>query len=144
VVASVSQKTAAAPRIVVSNREDGKAQTVQLTPQQLSLLIGKKIGDMLDGSPFGFRGMSIRITGGTDRDGFPMRPDISGPRKVRVLLSGGVGFHPREKPPSKRKKRRGRRLVKGRRKRVTVRGNTISESIVQINAVLVPKQEAKA
>jgi small subunit ribosomal protein S6e len=57
---------------------------------------------------------------------------------VRVLLSGGVGFHPREKPPSKRKKKRNRRRKKGLRKRVTVRGNMISDAIAQINAVLIP------
>ena len=92
----------------------------------------------IDGSILGYKGYRIRITGGTDRDGFPMRPDISGPRKVRVLLSGGVGFHPREKPPSRAKKRRQKRRKKGLRRRVTVRGNVISDAIAQINAVLVP------
>ncbi|MEM1891304.1 MAG: S6e family ribosomal protein, partial [Nitrososphaerota archaeon] len=48
------------------------------------------------------------------------------------------GFHPREKPPSKRKKKRNRRKKEGLRKRVTVRGNMISEAIAQINAVLIP------
>ncbi|MEM0089749.1 MAG: 30S ribosomal protein S6e [Nitrososphaerota archaeon] len=126
------------PRLVLSEPSTGKAQTIQLTPQQFSLFIGKKIGDELDGSILGKSGFKIRITGGTDVDGFPMRPDVSGPRKVRVLLSGGVGFHPREKPPSKRKKKRNRRKKEGLRKRVTVRGNMISEAIAQINAVLIP------
>ncbi len=136
----MSQKTAAAPRMVVSDPSTGKAQTVQLNPQQMSLLVGKRIGETIDGAPFGFKGAVLKITGGTDRDGFPMRPDVSGPRKVRVLLSGGVGFHPREKRPSKRKKKRARRLVKGLRKRVTVRGNTISEAIAQINVVMLSKE----
>ncbi|MEM2543905.1 MAG: 30S ribosomal protein S6e [Nitrososphaerota archaeon] len=126
------------PRLVLSEPSTGKAQTIQLTPQQFSLFIGKKIGDELDGSILGKSGFKIRITGGTDVDGFPMRPDVSGPRKVRVLLSGGVGFHPREKPPSKRNKKRNRRKKEGLRKRVTVRGNMISEAIAQINAVLIP------
>lgn len=129
---------AAAPKLVLSNPEDGTAKTIQLDPKVFALFIGKKIGDELDGSIIGLRGYKIRITGGTDRDGFPMRPDVSGSRKVRILLSGGVGFHPREKPPSKRKKRRQRRRKKGLRRRKTVRGNVISEAIAQINAVLVP------
>ena len=137
----MSQKAAAVPRMVVSDPETGKAQTIQLNPQQFNLLIGKRIGDTVDGSPFGLKGVTLRITGGTDRDGFPMRPDISGPRKVRVLLSGGVGFNQKEKPPSKRKKRRSRRRKKGLRKRVTVRGNTISDAIAQINVVIVKKSE---
>jgi small subunit ribosomal protein S6e len=140
----MSKQAAAAPRLVASNPKDGKAVTIQLSPQQLSLLIGKKIGDRLDGDPFGLKDSYLRITGGTDRDGFPMRPDVSGARKVRVLLTGPPGYHPREKPPSKRKKRRNRRNVKGLRKRVTVRGNIISEAISQINAVIIPKQEVKS
>lgn len=138
----MSQRGAVAPpRMVVSDPSSGKAQTVQLNPQQFSLLIGKKIGDVIDGSPFGLKGVMLKITGGTDKDGFPMRPDVSGPRRVSILLSGGVGFHPREKPPSKKKKKRNRRLVKGLRKRVTVRGNTISDAIAQINTVIVEKKE---
>ncbi len=132
---------AAGPRLVLSNPEDGTAKTIQLEPRVFSLFIGKRIGEEIDGSVLGFKGYRIRITGGTDRDGFPMRPDVSGPRRVRILLSGGVGFHPREKPPSKKKKRRQRRRKKGLRKRVTVRGNVISDAIAQINAVLVPAKK---
>jgi len=135
---------AAAPRLVLSNPEDGTAKTITLEPRVFSLFIGKKIGDELDGSIIGLKGYRIRITGGTDRDGFPMRPDVSGPRRVEVLLAGGVGFKPKEKPPSKRKKRRQRRRKHGLRRRKTVRGNVISDAIAQINAVLVPvKKEVK-
>ncbi len=129
---------AAGPRLVLSNPEDGTAKQIVLEPRVFSLFMGKRIGDEIDGSILGYKGYRIRITGGTDRDGFPMRPDISGPRKVRVLLSGGVGFHPKEKPPSRAKKRRQKRRKKGLRRRVTVRGNVISDAIAQINAVLVP------
>ncbi|MEM0441193.1 MAG: S6e family ribosomal protein [Candidatus Caldarchaeum sp.] len=131
---------AAGPRMVLSDPWQKKASTIQLTPQQFSLLKGKRIGETIDGSAFGYKGFLIKITGGSDKDGFPMRPDVSGPRKVHVLLTGGVGFHPRRKPPSKRKKKRIKRLVKGLRKRVTVRGNMISEATAQINAVLVKKE----
>ena len=137
---------AAAPRLILSNPEDGTAKTIQLDPKVFSLFLGKRIGDELDGSVLGYKGYKIRITGGTDRDGFPMRPDVSGSRKVRILLSGGVGFRPYEKPPSKKKKRRQRRRKKGLRRRKTVRGNVISDAIAQINAVLIPakKEEVKA
>jgi len=136
---------AAAPRLILSNPEDGTAKTIQLDPKVFSLFLGKRIGDELDGSVLGYKGYKIRITGGTDRDGFPMRPDVSGSRKVRILLSGGVGFRPYEKPPSKKKKRRQRRRKKGLRRRKTVRGNVISDAIAQINAVLIPakKEEVK-
>ena len=133
----MSEKTAG-PRLVLSNPEDGTAKTIQLDPKVFTLFIGKRIREEIDGSVLGYKGYKIRITGGTDRDGFPMRPDVSGPRRVRILLSGGVGFHPREKPASKKKKRRQRRRKKGLRRRVMVRGNIISDVIAQINAVLVP------
>ncbi|MEM4417462.1 MAG: S6e family ribosomal protein [Nitrososphaerota archaeon] len=139
----MSEKASATPRMVVSDPRERKASTIQLTPQQLTLLIGKKIGDVLSGEPFGLKGVSIKITGGSDRDGFPMRADVSGSRKVRVLLTGPPGYHPREKPPSKRKKRRNRRNVKGLRKRVTVRGNVIGDAIAQINVVALPREEVK-
>jgi len=136
---------AAAPRLVLSNPEDGTAKTIELDPKVFVLFVGKKIGDELDGSILGIKGYRIKITGGTDRDGFPMRPDVSGSRRVRILLSGGIGFNPREKPPSKKKKRRQLRRKKGLRRRKTVRGNVISDAIAQINAVLVPvKKEAEA
>lgn len=125
--------------MVVSDPQSRKASTIQLNPQQLRLLVGKKIGDVVDGTPFGVKGL-LKITGGTDKDGFPMRPDVSGPRKVRLLLSGGTGFHPKRKPASKKKKPRNKRPVRGLRKRVTVRGNMISEAIVQVNAVVSPQQ----
>jgi len=137
---------AVAPKLVLSNPEDGTAKTIQLDPKVFTLFLGKKIGDELDGSVVGYKGYRIKITGGTDKDGFPMRPDVSGARKVRILLSGGVGFKPYEKPSSKKKKRRQKRRKKGLRRRKTIRGNMISEAVAQINAVLIPakKEEVKA
>lgn len=134
---------AAAPKLVLSNPEDGTAKTIELDPRVFSLFVGKKIGDEVDGSVLGYKGYRIRITGGTDRDGFPMRPDVSGARRVRILLTAGVGFRGYEKPPSKRKKRRQLRKKKGLRRRKTVRGNVISDAIAQINAVLVPAESAR-
>ena len=50
--------------------------------------------------------------------GFPMRNDVSGGRRVRVVLSSGPGFRSHEN---------------GQRARKTVHGNQIDASIVQIN-----------
>jgi small subunit ribosomal protein S6e len=127
----------AGPVLVLSYPKEGVARSIPLTPQQISLLRGKKIGDEIDASALGLGQGRIRITGGSDRAGFPMRPDISGARLARVLLTRGIGFHARRKPPSKRKKDRNRRTVEGLRKRVTLRGNVISDEISQINAVLI-------
>ncbi|MDW8073409.1 MAG: S6e family ribosomal protein [Nitrososphaerota archaeon] len=128
---------AAGPRLVLSNPKDGTARTIILTSQQMSVFRGKRIGDEVDASVLGLGAGRIRITGGSNIAGIPMRPDVSGGRLVGVILTRGIGFHARRKPPSKRKKDRNRRPVKGLRKRVTVHGNVLSDDIIQINAVLV-------
>jgi len=131
----LSEKTAG-PRLVLSNPRDGTARTIPLTPQQIAVLRGKRIGDVIDASALGLGRGQIRITGGSTFAGIPMRPDVGGARLARVVLTRGIGFHARRKPPSKRRKDRNRRPVRGLRKRVTVRGNILGDDIVQVNAVL--------
>jgi small subunit ribosomal protein S6e len=87
-------------------------------------IIGLKIGEEFDATDVGLEGYKLRITGGSDKNGFPMKKDVDGPRRIRSLLSGGVGFNPKRK---------------GQRRRKTVRGNTISDQIVQINTLVVEK-----
>ncbi len=94
--------------------------------QDKAALVGKKIGDEFSGDMIGLPGYSLKITGGTDKDGFPMHPSVEGMGKRKVLLSGAPGFHPK---------------LKGQRKRKTVKGNTISQDIIQINCKVVKKGE---
>ena len=113
-------------KLNISTPKDGKAVTVELDePQSLSLL-GKKINDVIDGKALGLEYNKLRITGGSDKSGFPMRPDISGGRKVYILTGKGTGF----------RKIRGKN-EKGFRKRILVRGNVITRDIYQINIVVV-------
>ena len=114
-------------KLVISDSK-GKSQTVELEGVKAAPLIGRKIGEIVDGSIAGLSGSKLLITGGTDKDGFPMRPDVHGGVKARVVLSGGVGFHPK---------------VKGERRRKTVRGNVITEDIVQINMKILEGEEKK-
>lgn len=105
-------------KIIVSNPVDGISKAIEVEGSRAAPLIGRKIGDTVDGTIIGMPGTKLLITGGCDKDGFPMRPDIHGGVKTKILLSGGVGFKPRDK---------------GERRRKTVRGNIITEEIVQIN-----------
>jgi small subunit ribosomal protein S6e len=91
-------------------------------------LIGKKIGDTVDGTILGLPGCKVQITGGSDKDGFPMRPNVHGGVRRSVVLSGGVGFNPENR---------------GERRRKKVRGNVITEEIVQINMKIVEKPKGK-
>jgi len=112
-------------RVNISDPKTGKTTPVQLPPEKFRPFIGLKIGDVIDGSVVGMPGRKLKITGGTDKDGFPMRPDVHGGVKVRILLSGPPGFRPKRK---------------GERRRKTVRGNVITEDIIQLNCVLLPEE----
>lgn len=113
-------------KIVISDPETRKSYQLEIEKSNASFLVGKKIGDEIDGNLLGLAGYKLKITGGTDKDGFPMHPSVHGPGRKRVLLSGPPGFHPTKK---------------GERRRKTVRGNTISFDIVQINCKIVQKGE---
>ena len=105
-------------KAVIADPKSGKTYKRDITGQYANVLVGRKIGEEIDGLFVGLPGYKLQIAGGSDKDGFPMRHDLPGPRRRRVLLSGGVGFHPA-------------RL--GVRKKKTVRGNTVSPDILQLN-----------
>ena len=113
-------------KIVVSEPETRKSYQLEVDQAKAIGLIGKKIGEEFNGDLIGLPGYVLKITGGTDKDGFPMHPSIPGSVKKKVLLSGEPCFHPRKK---------------GERRRKTVRGNTISANIVQINVKVSKKGE---
>lgn len=114
-------------KVIVSDPATGTSKVVELEGARAVPFIGRKIGETLDGAVVDLPAQKIQITGGSDKDGVPMRPNVHGGVRRDIVLSGGVGFKP-TKP--------------GQRKRKTVRGNVITDEIVQINAKIVgqPKQ----
>ncbi len=110
----------------VSDPSTGKTYHVKLPKDNIKLFIGKKLGDVVPGDPLGFNGYSFKITGGSDKDGFPMHPSLQSTGKKKILLSGPPGFHPRRK---------------GERRAKTVRGAIISDAIKQINLKIIEKGE---
>jgi small subunit ribosomal protein S6e len=111
-------------KIVISEPKVRRAWQIE---KDVPSLIGKKIGDKVDGSLIGLAGFTLQITGGSDKDGFPMRSDLDGVVRKKALLTKGVGFR------GIKKIRKVKYKVEGMRKRKYIRGNTISDSIVQIN-----------
>ncbi len=110
-------------RVVISDPKTGRAWQKVVSGANANRLIGKQIGDVINGTIVELPpDYELQITGGTDKDGFPMRPDIPGSVRKRILLSGGVGYRPKEK---------------GVRRRKMVRGRVISKDIVQINMKVV-------
>ncbi|MCX6648393.1 MAG: 30S ribosomal protein S6e [Candidatus Bathyarchaeota archaeon] len=119
------------PLLIVSDPSTGKSQKVELEDARMTPLVGKKIGEVVDGAVANMAGYKLKITGGTDKDGVPMRPDIHGSGKSHIILSGGVGFHPKSE---------------GERRRKVIRGNTIGPESKFINMAVVgqPKGKKKA
>jgi len=107
-------------KLVVGDKK-GKVVSYEVKDDKAKPLLGLRIGDVFDATLIGLPG-KIKITGGSDRSGVPMRPDVHGAVKKYVLLTKGTGL---------------RNVRKGERKRKLVRGNVISEDIYQINAVLI-------
>ncbi len=116
------------PLLIVSDPSTGKSQKVELEDARMTPLIGKKIGEVVDGAVANMSGYKLKITGGTDKDGIPMRPDIHGSAKSQIILSGGVGFHPK---------------AEGERRRKVIRGNTIGTESKFINLAIVGQPKGK-
>lgn len=108
-------------KVIISDAK-GKSQAQEIKDVAAQPFLGSKIGDSIDSSTVGITGGKIRITGGSDRSGTPMRPDIHGGVKKYVLLSKGVGM---------------RDIKDGNRIRKLVRGNLITEEIYQLNCMLI-------
>jgi small subunit ribosomal protein S6e len=105
-------------KVVVNDIKNGKSHQVQVSGHHANSLIGKKIGDEVDGIFISLPGYKLQITGGTDKDGFAMRSDLSGMGRRRLLLSNGSCFRASEK---------------GMRRKKSVHGNTVNQDVVQIN-----------
>ena len=109
-------------KLVISQEATSYARSVA-DPQSAGFL-GKRIGETVGGELVGLSGYTLKITGGTDKSGFPLRPDVPGARQTRIFVGEGFGFHaPRA----------------GQRKRRTFRGSAISEDTVQINLIVEQK-----
>jgi len=111
-------------KIIVSDPQAGTSSIVELEETRAAPLIGRKVGEVVDGTVLNLAGYKAQIMGGSDKDGYPMNASVHGGVRRRVVLSGGVGFNPTED---------------GMRKRKTVRGNIITDEIVQVNVKIVEK-----
>jgi len=109
-------------RVVVSDPKSGKAYQVELKDPGASKLLGKHIGEKIEGEVLGMPGYSMQITVGSDREGFPMRADLPGSKRRKILLSTGTGYHP---------------TAEGKKKRKSIHGRDVSHDIGQINVKVV-------
>jgi len=95
----------------------GKSISKELKDSDANPLLGLQLGNETDAAIVGLNG-KLKLTGGSDKSGVPMRKDIHGAARKYVLLTKGVGLQAVEI---------------GQRVRKLMRGNTISEEIYQVN-----------
>ena len=106
-------------KIVVSDPKTGKSEVLEAKDATAQIFMGRRLGDTVDLAPVG-QNYKVKITGGSDKAGFPMRADILGGGKRYVLMTEGVGF---------------RNAVEGEKRRKLVRGGLINDEVYQLNAV---------
>jgi small subunit ribosomal protein S6e len=95
--------------------------------RKLRAFFDKRISHEVEGDSLGddFKGYIFRISGGNDKQGFPMKQGILTQNRVRILMSDGHScFRPRKR---------------GERKRKSVRGAIVSNELSVLNLVVVKK-----
>ncbi|MBI2145589.1 30S ribosomal protein S6e [Candidatus Woesearchaeota archaeon] len=105
-------------KVVISDPKTGLTVQKEVKDPAAKAFLGLKIGDAVKGETIDLQGYEFEITGGSDFCGFPMRKDVLGVGRKRILAYSGVGV---------------RKGEKGMLQRKTVCGNTIHNKIIQVN-----------
>jgi len=110
-------------KVVVSDPESGKSYQREVKDEKASRINALKLGDEFDGVLVGLVGYTLKITGGSDKAGFPMKKGVQGMKRAMILMDSGVGYKP----------------LTAVRVRKRVRGEKIADDIVQINTSVTKK-----
>ncbi|MGA2784745.1 MAG: 30S ribosomal protein S6e [Candidatus Bathyarchaeia archaeon] len=105
-------------KLIVSDPSTGKSSVSEVEGARAQALIGRSLGEVIDGSVLGITHGKALISGGCDKNGIPMRADVHGGAKKYIVLSSGPGF---------------RSTRHGERRRKLIRGRIISDETFQIN-----------
>jgi small subunit ribosomal protein S6e len=106
-------------------------------------LIGKKLGEKINGKDISsdLEDYEFEISGASDKSGFTAMQNSEGTGLKKVLLNYGKAM--KKRPRKEGKKKQLCKKPKGLRLRKTVRGNTISNEISQINLKLLKEGKKK-
>jgi len=105
-------------KLVISDKKTGKAYNKKT---EAPVFLNRKVGEEVDLGSVGMPGFKAKITGGSDNQGFPMKPTLEGQARKKVLLQKGTGIRAKKKGIFLRK---------------NVRGNSVSQEIVQLNLAI--------
>lgn len=103
-------------KIVVSDPKTGRSKGMDVAADATVVLVGRKIGDAIEGSAFGMGGYKLKISGGSDTSGFPLNRSIQGTGKVKIMKM--IAKSGKEK---------------GQYRRESVRGGIIAADTAQVN-----------
>ncbi|EIJ88664.1 small subunit ribosomal protein S6e [Nematocida parisii] len=112
-------------KLSIANPERTTQKVIEIEHNVESALYEKRIMDVIEGELIApeWSGFLLQLTGGTDKQGFPMKPGVMTPDRVRLLLKkGDTGF---------------RCTDNGLRRRKSVRGDVVSEHIGVLNLKVV-------
>jgi small subunit ribosomal protein S6e len=112
-------------KLVISDTKAGKAYSKKT---EEDVFLNKRIGDEVDLGIVGLVGFKAKITGGSDKQGFPMKPTVEGQGRRKILVRKGVGVKLDEK---------------GKIVRKSMRGNSVSKEIVQLNLAVTKEGSTK-
>jgi len=105
-------------KVNIGDPKSKRTVTAAITADDAKSIFGKKLGDKIRGELAGKHGYEFEITGGSDNAGFPMRRDVTGTGRRKLLVTYSTGQ---------------RQTKGGVRIRKTVAGNTVSEFTSQLN-----------
>jgi small subunit ribosomal protein S6e len=110
---------------IVVGTKSGRSFNVEAKGDLAAVFIGKRIGDVVSLTPLGLKGYDAKITGGSDKCGFPMRRDMHLIGRSKAFMSRRTaGYRPED-------------ASDGVRVRKTVVGDIINDVISQVNVVVV-------
>merc|ERR1712093_573091 len=118
-------------KLNMSCPETGLQKCIEIDDDKKLLpFFDKRMSQEVDGDSLGdeFVGYRFRISGGNDKQGFPMMQGVLSPERVRLLLSKGSKCY--------------RQRRTGEKKRKSVRGCIVNHDLSVLNLVVVSKGEA--
>jgi small subunit ribosomal protein S6e len=121
-------------KINVASPNSGTQKQYEVTDEKvLQLIYDKRVSQEFDGEILGedFKGYTLKITGGQDKQGFPMKQGVLANSRVRLLLKrGDTGFA-------------SWRARKGERKRKSIRGCIVGPDLAVVNTIITKEGDAK-
>lgn len=129
---SPRRASSSAMKFNIANPATGQQKTIDLDDERrFRVFYDKKMSQEVPGDSLGdeFKGYIFRISGGNDKQGFPMKQGVLVPYRVRLLLSAGHSCY------------RPRRT--GERARKSVRGCIVGPDIAVLSLVIVKQGEGE-